>query len=188
MMHEINMNVADWLALGAILIGAIVGFKRGLSTQLVILVSLLLIGAALVNGFAPCREWLVTEFGMPANLARMASLAILILIPLATVLIIYAIFGVLMRLTFTSWFDRIGGAIAGALTTTGIVAMVFLLLNILPSNARPMATARESWLGRHVMGIETQLVQKLEARVKTTENAIQKARAEKTGKREKWEE
>jgi uncharacterized membrane protein required for colicin V production len=188
MTAELGINAADGLAIGAVLIGAIIGFKHGLSTQLVVLIALLAIGATLLNGFGPCQAWLATEFGMPAHLARIASLALLIVIPLATVLLVYALFGVLMRLTFTSWFDRVGGAIAGALTTAGVVALAFLLLNVLPSRARPVVTARESWIGRRVMGVETQLVQTLETRVKTAEDTLQKARARRTGKREKWEE
>lgn len=188
MTDSIGFNLADILAFIAILIGVGVGFRQGLTAQMAMLLMALSIWAAMVNGFVPCRDWFSSHFGMPADLARIAAIISLILVPLLTVALLYALLRYVMKITFTTWVDRIGGALAGGITTAGVVLLAFILINALPHEKRPEITGEKSWIYRQVAGVETQLLDSILNRVNEGESLIEKAREARAGKRERWEQ
>lgn len=188
MINPPGFNIADVIALIMIVIGIGVGFRHGLSAQMAVLLIALSSWASLANGFEPCRNWLVSQYALPPELARMATLVILITIPVIVVALLYSLLRFVLKITFTTWIDRVGGAVAGGITTAGIVLLVFLLLNYLPPERRPDITGTQSWIGREVIGVETQLVQTLSARLDKGTNALERARAKHAGQREKWEQ
>jgi uncharacterized membrane protein required for colicin V production len=187
-MDSTGFTIADVIGIIIILIGVIMGIRQGLSGQMALVLTALSIAAALVNGFIPTRDWLVSQFAMPAELARMITLMLLVVIPSLAIMLLYALLRYMLKITFTTWIDRLGGAIAGGLTTAGLVLLVFVIFNFLPEDHRPAAVGQHSWIAREVLGAENQLIQKLTSRVETGEGVIQKARNERAGKREKWEE
>lgn len=187
MTDSLGFNLADIIALIAVLIAMVIGFRQGLTAQMAMLLMALSVWAALVNGFVPCRDWFMTHFTMPLDLARIAALICLIVIPLLIVALLYSVLRYVMKLTFTTWIDRIGGALAGGITTAGIAMLIFILLNTLPPAKRPDITGEKSWICRQVAGVETQLVNRITSRVNNGENSLLKAREARAGKREKWE-
>jgi uncharacterized membrane protein required for colicin V production len=187
MTDSLGLNLADIIALIAVLIGIVVGFRQGLTAQMAVLLMALSVWASLVNGFVPCRDWFVTHFTMPLDLARIASLICLIVIPLLVVALLYSVLRYVMKLTFATWIDRIGGALAGGITAAGIALLIFILLNTLPPEKRPELTGEKSWIYRQVAGVETQLLDRIITRVNKGETSLLKAREARAGKREKWE-
>lgn len=183
-----GFTIADYIGAGVIILGIIFGFRKGLSGQMALILSGLSVTAALVNGFIPTRDWLVSQFSASPELARMGALMILVVVPVGIIMLLYALLRFLLKITFTTWIDRLGGAIAGGFTSAGLILLVFFILNFLPINQRPSAVGAESWISREVLGIETQLFQRISTRVEKGENVILKARQERAGKREKWEE
>lgn len=183
-----GFNSVDIVALVIILISMGVGFKQGLSAQMAVLLMALSVWAALVNGLEPCQAWLAARFAIPADSARVAAMIILTVVPILTVTLLYTFMRFVLKITFTTWVDRIGGAIAGGLTATGIIILVFLLAECMPEERRPAAIGPQSWIMREVIGTQTQLVQSIMTRVERGENAIEKARENRAGRREKWEE
>ncbi len=187
-MQSTGFTIADIIGLTIVLIGIVLGFRQGLSGQMALVLSGLSVAAALVNGFTPTRDWLVAQFAMPAELARLVTLIILIVIPILIIILLYTLLRYLLKITFTTWIDRLGGAIAGGLTSAGLVLLVFIMFSYLPADHRPVEMGNNSWISREVLGIESQLVQRISSRVEKGENLIDKARKERAGKREKWEE
>lgn len=187
-MQYAGVTIADYIGGGVIVLGILLGFRKGLSGQMALILSGLSVTAALINGFIPTRDWLVCQFALPPELARMGALLVLVVIPIGIIMLLYAFLRYLFKITFTTWIDRLGGAIAGGFTSAGLVLLVFLILNYLPADKRPAAVGKTSWISREVLGIETQLIHRISTRVESGENIIQKARRERTGKREKWEE
>ena len=183
-----GFTIADIIGLVVILIGIIMGFRQGLSGQMAMVFSGLSVAAALVNGFTPTRDWLVSQFAMPPELARIAALLILVVIPILVIVLLYTLLRYLLKITFTTWIDRLGGAIAGGLTSAGLVLLVFMILNYLPEEHCPAAVGQRSWIAREVLGVETQLIQRVSARFEKGEDLIENARKERAGRREKWEE
>ncbi|MEI8139734.1 MAG: CvpA family protein [bacterium] len=187
-MHNSGFTIADIVGIMVILIGIIAGFRQGLSGQMALVLSGLSVAAALVNGFTPLRDWLVYQFSIPAELARLAAFLMLVVAPILAVMLLYALLRYLLKITFTTWIDRLGGAMAGGLTSAGIVLLVFMAFNYLPADQCPAAVGQRSWISREVLGAETQLIHRLSSRVEKGEGIIENARKERAGKREKWEE
>ncbi len=187
-MENMGFTVADIVGALIILFGIIMGFRQGLSGQMALVLSALSVAAAFVNGFTPTRDWLISQFSMPTELARLATLVILVVIPILIVILLYSLLRYLFKITFTTWIDRFLGAIAGGVTSAGIVLLIFMVFNYLPPENCPKALGQGSWISREVIGAETQLVQRLSTRVEQGENIIKNARKERAGKHEKWEE
>ncbi|MEI6516979.1 MAG: CvpA family protein [bacterium] len=188
MTELLGFNSADIIALIIILISMGAGFKHGLSAQMALLLMALSAWTALVNGLDPCQHWLAARYAMPADYARIISMIILIAVPILVITLLYTFLRYVLKITFTTWVDRIGGAIAGGLTAAGIITLVFLLIECLPPERRPAMIGPQSWIMREVVGTQTQLVQSIMNRVERGENVIEKARENSAGRREKWEE
>lgn len=188
MPDTLGFNVADLLALAAIVIGFIMGFRQGLSGQMTILLTGIGIWFCLSHGFGPSRDWLIMHTSLAPDHATLAARIGLTLLPILAGMLLYTVLRHLLKITFTTWVDRLGGALAGGMTATGIVLLVFILLNTLPPQQRPRVVGSQSWISREVIGSETVVVQSLIQRVEKGENLIEKARQSKAGKREKWEE
>lgn len=182
-----HFTYADIIAGCIILIWTVLGFKKGLSGQIAFFLSALVVIAAAIFGYNPCNAWLIDHFKMTPELARIVALACVIAIPLIIVLIIHAVAGYIVKVTFTAWIDRLGGAIAGFASASAFVFLIFIILNAIPKDLRPATTGADSWIGRHLLGVESNIVSKIEGTVDQTRGTLQKAREERTGRREKWE-
>lgn len=187
-MQQAGFSIADYIGIGFVVLGIILGFRKGLSGQMALILSGLSVTAALVNGFTSTRDWLGSQLALSPELARIGALLILVVIPITIIMLLYALLRYLLKITFTTWIDRLGGAIAGGFTSAGLVLLVFLILNFLPADKRPATASEDSWIAREVLGVQTQLIQRISTRVEKGENVLLKARRERTGKREKWEE
>ena len=183
-----DYTIADIMGAVVILIGIIFGFKKGLSTLMAFVFSGLSVAAALYNGFSPTRDWLTLHFSLPAETARLVAIILLVTLPLLAIMLIYGLLRYLLKITFTTWFDRLCGAIAGGVTSAAIVLLIFILAHTLPANRCPDVMGSHSWITREILGAETQLVQKVTSRIEKGENIIERAREARAGKREKWEE
>jgi len=183
-----GFNIADVAAMAAIVLGIIIGFRQGLSGQMTILLTALAIGFSLVKGFDPCKHWLLTHMTITPDTAGVLTRVILIVVPLLVGMLLYLLLRYLLKITFTTWVDSIGGALAGGVTAAGIVLLVFILINSVPADKRPAIFGNSSWISREVIGGEAQVVQEILSRVEKGESMIDKARKEHAGKREKWEQ
>jgi uncharacterized membrane protein required for colicin V production len=187
-MYLPDFNVVDYIALGIILIWTILGLRQGLTGQVAFLLTGALVLAAAMYGFAPCRDWLASQFSFPIELARIVAIGIVLVVPVIVVLIIYRMMDYVLKVTFTKWLDRLGGALFGMASAVAFVLLAFILLNLLPPDLRPPGIGQESWFGRHLAGSEGEIAAKIQARIKEKQDDINNARAAHTSKREKWEE
>jgi uncharacterized membrane protein required for colicin V production len=187
MFESFGFNSADVLACIAIIIGIVIGFRQGLSGQMTILLTALGIGFAMLHGFIPCRDWLMSHFALSPDAAGLMARVILVVVPLLAGMLIYLLLRHLLKITFTTWVDRIGGAIAGGVVATGVVLLVFILLNTIPAAKRPALVNDTSWINREVIGGETQFIREVISRVEKGESMIENARETHATKREKWD-
>ncbi|MEI8120660.1 MAG: CvpA family protein [bacterium] len=188
MFEAYGFNIADVAAMVFIAIGLIIGFRQGLSGQMTILLTALAIGMAFVKGFAPCRDWLINSMAFSRETADVWARVLLIALPLLAGILIFLLLRCLLKITFTTWVDRIGGALAGGTTAAGIVLLVFILLNSIPAEKQFAVFGNSCWISREVIGGETHVIREIRSRVEKGESLIEKARREHAGKREKWEQ
>ena len=183
-----GFNYADLAAGILIAVWTLFGMKKGMSGQVAFFLSGLAVVLSLYFGLAPCLDWLVKEYTMTADLARIVAVMALVSIPLLLVLLVHALAGYVVKVTFTAWMDRACGAIAALFTSCAFIALLFVLLNVLPANIRPASAGKESWIGRQVLRGKTKVFRNLESRMGGTRNVLEQAREQRTSKREKWEE
>ncbi len=187
-MNAAGFNIADVVALLVVLVCAALGFKRGLVGQIMPLITIAVVALCVRFGYAPCRQWMAAHTGMDDAVVRLGSFVLVIVVPLATMILLSQLFRSIARFPILSGIDRIGGAISGLIGGIVLVLVVFLILAVLPQRYRPAVTGDASSIGRFVSGFERDVIGIVSQRVDRTEGVIMKARQERTGKREKWEE
>jgi uncharacterized membrane protein required for colicin V production len=187
-MNLADFNMVDYIALGIILLWTLVGFRQGLTGQIAFMLTGLIVLAVAAYGYTPCRDWILTRSSLPPELARLVALGVVLVVPLVVVLGIYHLMDYILKVTFTKWMDRLGGALFGFASSVAFIILAFILLNLLPVGLRPPGVGHESWIGRRLVGVEGELAEKIKSRIKDTRTGIHDARETRTSKREKWEE
>lgn len=183
-----RINYADMAATFVVLTWTVFGMKKGMSGQIAFFLSGLVVLLSLYFGFSPLRDWLVQHYSMKPDLAQLVSVMGLVSCPLLIILLVHAIAGYVVKITFTAWVDRLCGAIAAFFTACAFIALVFVLLNVMPENVRPDSTGKSSWIGRKVLKAKATVMSRMRTGMDTTRHALDKAREERTTKREKWEQ
>lgn len=183
-----SLNTADLIAFGVILLWTCYGFSKGLSGQIASLFTVLITAVVAYYTFTPCRQFLSTHISGSRAFITAASGVVVIVVPFTVAMMIRSVSSSILQIPVIGLADRIGGVLAGFISSSLLVVAVFFVANILPPSRRPTAMSEDSWIGRHAACVETNLVGAIERRMENTAGAIQKARASRTGKREKWEE
>jgi len=183
-----DINLADGVALGIILIWTCIGFSKGMAGQVATLVTGLLTVATAYFAYTPCRHLLAAHVQGSETFIRIAAGVVVIVVPFTLIMLARSLSSRLLQITVVGWVDSIGGAAAGFISSTLFVVAAFFLVNLLPSSYRPQAMGEASFIGRHVVGVEHQLAGSIEKRVENAENALQRARESHTARREKWEQ
>ena len=183
-----SLNTADLIAFGVILLWTCYGFSKGLSGQIASLLTFLITAAVAYGTFTPCRQFLSTRLSGSGAFITAAAGVVVILVPFTVVMMIRSVSSRILQIPFIGWADRIGGALAGFISSSLLVVAVFFVANLLPSSHKPTSMGENSWIGRCATCVETNLAGAVERRMDNTAGAIQKARASRAGKREKWEE
>lgn len=183
-----GFNYADLAAAILILIWTLFGMKKGMSGQIAFFLAGIVVLLALYFGYAPMHDWLIQKYSMPPDMARITAIMGLVVCPLVAVLLVHAVAGHVVKLTFTAWVDRLSGAVAAFFTACAFILLVFVLLNVLPEKIRPAATGTSSWIGRRVLTAKASVMRRMGTGMDTTRHALEKARDEHTSRREKWEQ
>ncbi len=181
-------NSIDLMAAIFVLVCIILGLRRGLIGAIAPIVGIIVIAAAVRFGYPPCRDWLVAHLDFDASVLRLGAVAIVIGVPLVAMIGLRKFLGALVKLPFISGIDRLGGALAGLIGGTVFVIAAFLVLGLLPQRYQSPTVHEASWIGRHMAILEEDVIGAVTQKVSRTESAILKARENRAGRREKWEQ
>ena len=165
---------ADYVAFVFILIGTIVGFRRGMTGHIGFLLVTLIVIATAVNGYTPVHDWLATQLTLTPQRLCLASLLIVILAPLFVASIAGKLMGHAMQITFVRWIDRLGGALCGFVNASAFVALTFIVASLPPEHLRPPGIGPDSWIGSHIVVAESQIEDRIESGVKMTREDLRK--------------
>lgn len=183
-----HINYVDMIAGAVVLFWTLLGLKQGLTGQIAVFLAGLSITACAILGYDPCKAWLIQHYQMPFELARLIALISVVVVPLLVVLAIHSVAGHIVRVTFTAWVDRFGGALAGFVSSSAFVVLIVVFLNVIPWDRHPDAVGRDSFIGSHLIGVESRISRSIKDEIGTTRNVIQRAREERTSRRERWEQ
>lgn len=179
-------NSVDYVAFALILIGTVVGFRRGMMGHLGFVFIALVVVATAVNAYTPVRDWLAARFPFPPDRLRLVTLLIVILAPLIVGVLVNRLVGWGIKVTFVRWVDRIGGAVCGFLSSCALVVLAFVVVNLPPERLRPPGVGQDSWIGSRIVVVENQIEERIESRVKATREDIRKAHDDKVRERGEW--
>lgn len=156
-------NIVDIAALVIIIIGAALGFKRGLSGELARFLSVI---AAFVFGLwfcAPFGEWLTNNSRLENRAAYAFAFLVTILMSFTILLALRFLLKRVIKVVVADSFDRIGGAVAGFASSFLFVVIVLLSINLWPHEYLNRIFGKESILGRAVLHVVPTIRHELEA-------------------------
>jgi membrane protein required for colicin V production len=134
MEHLPSFSVVDIIALIVLLLGAIQGFRRGLSGQLARLISVVV---ALVLGlcfYAPFGAWCAEHTRLTEEPARVLAFVATVLAAIVVMIVLRLVLGTIMKVVIEKKAEKIGGCSAGLITAGISVFIVFVMMNMLPED------------------------------------------------------
>lgn len=141
-------NIVDGVAAGVVLVGMLLGYRRGLSGEMARVAGVLVAFACGMAAYRPATAWL-TQHALASERAIAAfAFAVSFLAAFAAMLLARLLLGRVMKVVFEGTFDRIGGVLAGGLKAALFVLAVLIVLNLAPSEALNRMVGEESAVGR----------------------------------------
>lgn len=178
-----QFHVVDSIAVAFVVFWTLLGFKKGMRGQIAFVLSVVIIASSAFLGFKPCSTWIMQRYLLPFESARLLSLLATTAIPLTLILFARALSGPFLRERFTSCVDRPTGALMGFVSSSAFVLLVFVCMNVFPSSRHPaIFSAGSSWIGTHLIRIESNLGAAITLEVDRTQLFIQRARNERASR------
>ena len=126
-----NIEIIDWIIIGVVAVGTVLGFAKGALKQLASLVGLvagLLLARAL---YVTVGERMAVEFGTSATVAQIiAFFLIWILVPIA-LLWVASLLSRVLEVVHLGILNRLAGALFGGVKYTLIVSMAIQLIEFI---------------------------------------------------------
>jgi uncharacterized membrane protein required for colicin V production len=141
------VSVVDAAAAVIVLLGLLNGVRRGLSGELAGLVGSV---AAFLFGLTTYRRvavWLADHTRLAGAAAGATAFLVVICGALLTMFVIRYLLRRILRVVVEKNMDRIGGGIAGLVTTGVVTAVAFIVFNLWPNSYLNRKFGEESLLG-----------------------------------------
>ena len=145
------VGAVDVIALVVLMIGALVGFRRGLSAQIAGPLSLLLAMLFALYAYGPIRQAIHTSGWVPASTQSLAGIAGVVLASLVVFMLLRWILSRGIRRLTENRGEHVGGALFGALRTALFILIIFLLMNVFPHAGLNRRFGEDSLIGRQVI-------------------------------------
>ena len=134
----------------ALLLGILLGAKRGLSHELAILAGFALAVLATRLGYVPLADWMAERVSWSLPVLRFLAVLALMVASLAAMGLVRLALGALMSFAFKGWIERLGGALAGGLRYGLIYLVAMMALSFLPVRNVEIAI-RDSYTGERIL-------------------------------------
>lgn len=146
----LQFNIVDIIVLAIILLGAVRGLLKGLSGMLADVISVLVALAAGWYFFETVGDFIVEHTRLTGSAAYTVSFAAVVLGAYALMRVLRLVLRSILEFSFKGRIERGGGALAGFIHATVLVAAVLLFLSLWPHEAVHQIVAEESVAGRFV--------------------------------------
>jgi uncharacterized membrane protein required for colicin V production len=120
-------NWVDWAFALSVLYGAALGFKRGLSHELGVLIATLVALVAVRAGYAPLADRIAVAADWNPLVARLVAVVVIWCGAMLAMWMLGKALGALMDFHFKGWPERIGGLLTGAVRRVVIFSVVLLM-------------------------------------------------------------
>lgn len=159
---QMQVNFADVFVLLALLVGAVVGFRRGLSDQLARPLSMLLGLLATLYTYGPMESLVEMSQGLSAEMKGAAAIALTAVAAIICMVLARMLLTRLIRLFVAQESERVGGVVLGAVRAALAVLILFLLMNIMPYPSLNRIFGEDSLIGRQVVKITPMVSREIE--------------------------
>ena len=140
-------SIVDIVTLAVIAVGALMGLIRGLSGELARLVSTI---AALLIGlrfYRPISKWASDSTRLTGDSALALGFVVIIIAVIVIMVLIRIIMKRMLKVVIEGGVERIGGLIAGVISTSVTVFMCFVILNLMPNSYLKRKFGEETIVG-----------------------------------------
>jgi uncharacterized membrane protein required for colicin V production len=141
-------NFADAIGAVILLVGILGGLKRGLSGELSRVVAIAVAVVAAWRFATPVADWAMDQFSLDRDRSYLVSFLAILLGASAVMWIIRLTLRNLMEFAFKGRIERLGGALAGLLRSSVVVAIIFLMLGFAPQPEIQRIIVEQSFFGR----------------------------------------
>ena len=159
-------NVIDIAALIFIVLGVLLGFRRGLSGELARLISTVIVFLTCMHFYHPLTAWLLENSTLSGRSAQAAAFIIMIIVLLIAATLIRYILKKIIKVAVDKKADKVGGMIAGFIRSMIIVVIVFIIMNMIPHEYLNRKFGEESFTGTLVLKSVKELREEVEERSK----------------------
>lgn len=122
-----TLNWVDWVFGLTVIYGAILGFKRGLSRELGVLIATIVALVAVRAGYAPLADRIAVAADWNPFVARLVAVVAIWCAAMLAMWMLGKALGAMMDFHFKGWPERIGGLLTGAIRRVVIFSVVLLL-------------------------------------------------------------
>ncbi len=110
-----SLNVIDFILLGFIGFGLLLGVKKGFSTMISKLLSLAVMVLAVLYYYSTAAEWLSSHSPLPERSAEAVVYVVLVVVGWIVLDIAFKLFSKVMEVKFSEKLSRFGGFLLGGL-------------------------------------------------------------------------
>jgi len=144
------MDLSVLLALGAIMVFAIIGFKDGVVKR-VLEIGGVLVSLILTARFASAvQPWVMDKTGMAEGASLLVTWAVLFFVGLVLSRMLANLISKALRLTVLGWLDRWGGALVGLALGTLVVSVVLVAATQVPGCGSIQTSYDKSSVGQFI--------------------------------------
>lgn len=120
-------NWVDWAFGLTVLYGAALGFKRGLSRELGVLIATVVALVAVRAGYAPLADRIALAADWNPLVARLVAVVVIWCAAMLAMWMLGKALGALMDFHFKGWPERLGGLLTGAVRRVVIFSVILLV-------------------------------------------------------------
>lgn len=167
-----SFNIVDFVALIAVVTGAVLGFKRGLIGQIIPVLSFIVVALTAGFGYSPCHDWLARVTTWNAVGVGFVTLLLVVFIPLIIVIVVSRRLMKLAELPVLTQLDHAAGALSGLAGGILAVVLVLLIVTEIPGRYRPESFIRGSWTGRRVIAGKEQAIDTVTRKIEDARDVV----------------
>lgn len=142
-----SLHLVDYLFLGFVLIGMIRGLIRGLSKELMILLSLGIIVWASGRWYGDLSSAIQRGGQLSAGACDLVAYGVLVFALFLVFLVLRLMLRPLVKLAFNKPLERIGGAVIGGLEAALTAAAALIALSLIPDEGLHNVITKDSRIG-----------------------------------------
>jgi uncharacterized membrane protein required for colicin V production len=150
-MEHFPVSVIDIIAVLIICLSTLRGFFRGLSGELAQLISLVLALVVGVYTYRPFGAWILSNTHLSNRAAHTVAFVVAVTSVILAAVLLSFVFRRIMKVVFEPTVDKPGGGLAGFISGTLAVILIFMILNLWPHAYLNRKCGEESVIGRVVV-------------------------------------